>query len=93
MWSITAAAHLDAITEYVVAVSAVYALRLADRILGHADRIAEFPEAGRVVPEVADPSIREVFEGPYRIIYFVQPERVDVLAVVHGRQQITWPLG
>lgn len=28
---------------------------------------------------------------PYRIIYLAQPTRVDVLAIVHGRQQIDWP--
>ncbi len=35
--------------------------------------------------------IREVFEGPYRIMYLVQPNRVDILAIVHGRQQVIWP--
>jgi len=53
---------------------------LIDRILAQADQAAIFPEAGRMVPEGRRNDIREVFEGPYRIIYLVQPTRIDVLA-------------
>lgn len=93
LWSATAADHLDAIVDYVAAVSPVYALRLAERFLAHAETIGTFPEAGRRVPEADDAMIREVFEGPYRVIYLVQPNRIDVLAIVHGRQHIAWPPG
>jgi toxin ParE1/3/4 len=33
--------------------------------------------------------IREVIEGPYRIIYYVKPDQIDVLAVLHGAQELT----
>jgi plasmid stabilization system protein ParE len=33
-----------------------------------------------------DPTLREVIEWPYRVIYRVQPAQVEVLAVVHGRR-------
>ena len=29
-------------------------------------------------------TIRELIEFPYRIIYRIKPDRIDVLAVVHG---------
>ena len=32
--------------------------------------------------------IREVIEGPYRIIYYIKPDQIDVLAVIHGSQDI-----
>jgi plasmid stabilization system protein ParE len=35
--------------------------------------------------------VRELLEGPYRIIYLVQAARIDVLAVAHGRQDLRWP--
>lgn len=38
------------------------------------------------MPEVAQPDIREVFEGPYRVIYRLRPDDVQVLAVVHARR-------
>ena len=40
---------------------------------------------------MSDEQLRELLEGPYRIIYLVQAARVDVLAVVHGRQDLRWP--
>jgi len=29
-----------------------------------------------------------VLEGPYRIIYYIKPEQIDVLAVIHAAQEI-----
>lgn len=39
---------------------------------------------GRRVPEYDSDQIREVFCGPYRIIYSLMPDHIDILAVVHG---------
>jgi plasmid stabilization system protein ParE len=41
-------------------------------------------ERARVVPEVDDPSVREVFVFRYRMLYQVAEEQVRILAVVHG---------
>ena len=49
---------------------------------------AEFPLSGREVTEFAVPQIRQVLEGPFRIIYYIKPDQMDVLAVIHGAQQI-----
>ena len=93
VWSATAAEHLESIALYVATVSPVYALRLVDRILAHIDHVAAFPESGRAVPEARDPNVREVFEGPYRIMYLAQATRVDILAIIHGRRHVAWPPG
>jgi plasmid stabilization system protein ParE len=42
------------------------------------------------VPEARDPAIRELLESSYRILYFVRPGRVDIIAVLHARQQLIW---
>ena len=39
------------------------------------DRLQEFPELGRTVPEYRDASIREIIFRPYRIVYRVDHER------------------
>jgi toxin ParE1/3/4 len=31
--------------------------------------VASFPERGRVVPEIGEPTVREIIHGSYRIIY------------------------
>lgn len=44
------------------------------------------------MPEFETQQIREVIEGNYRIIYYIKPGQIDVLAVLHGSQQIIPPL-
>jgi plasmid stabilization system protein ParE len=38
-------------------------------------------------PELARPTIREVIEGAYRVVYRVTPDAVQILAVVHGARR------
>ena len=90
-WSSVATEHLAAIAQYVGRTSPTYAERLINRLLARVDRLAEFPELGRVVPEVSNENIRELVEPPYRIVYFLQMTRIDIVAVVHGRQHLQWP--
>ena len=48
------------------------------------EQIAAFPKSGRVVPEIDDPDLREVIEGPYRMIYRILRDGVDVVAILHS---------
>ncbi|MBE0508740.1 MAG: type II toxin-antitoxin system RelE/ParE family toxin [Marinospirillum sp.] len=45
----------------------------------------DFPLPGRKVPEYELDQIREVFCKPYRIIYHIKPNQIDILAVIHSR--------
>jgi plasmid stabilization system protein ParE len=60
---------------------------MGDSVFAVAAGLAQFPESGRVVPEVAREDIREVFHGEYRVVYKVEPRRVAVLTVRHGRRR------
>jgi len=84
VWTETALSHLTDIYEYIARDSTRYAKRTVDRITARSRQIATHPESAAVVAEYADPTIREVIEGPYRVIYRVQPATVVVLAVIHG---------
>ena len=57
---------------------------MVDRITRRSEQLKTLPSSGSIVPEYANEEIREVLERPYRIIYRVLPDRIDVLAVVHG---------
>jgi len=85
-WTDTAVAHLVAIYERIAQDAPVYAQRMIDRLTKRSEQIATFPESGRMVPEYEAPDIREVIESPYRIIYRLKVDQIDVLAVVHGAQ-------
>lgn len=44
------------------------------------------PRSGRQIQEYARTDLREVLERPYRLIYRVTAERVEILTVMHYRQ-------
>jgi plasmid stabilization system protein ParE len=54
------------------------------RIFNASERLAAFPESGRIVPEVGRSEVREVLVGKYRLMYQLLPEEVEVLTVIHG---------
>jgi addiction module RelE/StbE family toxin len=88
-WTDTAVKHLSAIYAYIAQNSPQYAARVVDRLTRRSEQIANFPLSGRIVPEFQTEQIREVIEGSYRIIYYIKSDQIDVLAVIHGSQQIT----
>lgn len=87
-WTETAEGHLDAIYTYIAQDSPQYAMVTVDRLTRRSQQIADFPLSGRKVPEYEMEQIREVIEGAYRIIYHIKPDQIDVLAVIHGSQDI-----
>jgi addiction module RelE/StbE family toxin len=89
-WTDTALGHLRAIHAYIAQQSPDYAQRTVDRLTGRSQQIADFPLSGRMVAEFETPQIREVIEGPYRIVYHLKPDQIDVLAVIHGAQRPPW---
>lgn len=60
------------------------AQRFVDRLTRRAEALAEHPLAGRVVEKYRRDDIREVYEGRYRMIYRILPDRIDILTVRHG---------
>ena len=58
-WSPRAVEDLEAIAQYISADSAAYAAAVVKTILNTSRNLSHFPRSGRVVPEIADESIRE----------------------------------
>lgn len=87
-WTETAEAHLDAIYGYIAQDSEAYALRMVDQITRKSQQIGAFPLSGRRVPEYDLEQIRAVFSGPYRIIYHIKADQIDVLAVIQGAMNV-----
>ena len=85
VWAETAVAHLTAIHDYIARTSPVYAQVMVRRIWERVGKLLPFPHAGQVVPEVGT-DVRQVHEAPYRIIYRVGTERIEILAVIHERR-------
>jgi toxin ParE1/3/4 len=86
VWSPEALEDLDSIAAYIARDSGFYAGAVVAKILDFGLLLAEFPYAGRVVPEVGDETLRERFVYSYRVIYRVMLDRILVVAVIHGRR-------
>jgi toxin ParE1/3/4 len=83
-WSPEAIEDIEAIASYIERDSPWYARAVAARIVETAETIPDFPEIGRIVPEIGNSSIRERFVYSYRIIYRIETQRILIAAVIHG---------
>jgi plasmid stabilization system protein ParE len=87
-WTESALADLQAIEVVIARHSQRYARGMVERIYGRSERLATHPRSGPIVPEYQDESLRELFEDPYRIVYRVLEDRVDIVAVVHSARRM-----
>ena len=60
--------------------------RLVREIVAAVERLADYPESGRVVPEFDDPQLREIIHPPFRIVYRLDPERARIVRVWRGER-------
>ena len=81
-----AQADLRETVSFIARDSADRAKRFADQLIDQALSIGDFPEMGRTLPELGDPSVREIVFGSYRIVYEVMrsAEAVYILRFWHG---------
>lgn len=65
-----------------------YATAFIQEIRGASRSLKEFCERGRIVPELTDPNIRELFVKEYRLVYAIEQTRVVVLGIIHGKRDL-----
>lgn len=86
VWSPEALEDVDAIAAYIARDSVFYAASVVEKMLATAASLNHFPQTGRVVPELNQPDLRERFIYSYRLIYRIEPQRILVTAVIHGKR-------
>lgn len=83
-WAEHAQRSLDEALEHIAQESPSGAAKVLHAALDLASSLETLSERGRVVPEVGDPTIRELFVYSYRLIYEIRPTEVTVLGFIHG---------
>jgi toxin ParE1/3/4 len=87
LWTKQAQADLAAIRAFISQDSPHYASVIVSRLIAATDRLVQFPESGRAVPEFEDPLVREAVHRPCRIVYrLVGIDEVHELTVHHSSQ-------
>ncbi|MBS0437996.1 MAG: type II toxin-antitoxin system RelE/ParE family toxin [Proteobacteria bacterium] len=85
-WTDRAKQRLRKIHAYIARDAPQAADRVARAVLLRSRDLETHAYAGRRVPEYARNDVRELMQRPYRIIYAILPDRIDVVAVMHYRQ-------
>lgn len=87
-WAYEATTDLEALAEYIARDSAFYASAFVQEIRDASRSLNEFSERGRIVPELGNPNIRELFVREYRLIYSIEESRVVMLGLIHGKRDL-----
>lgn len=53
-------------------------------------QLAQFPLSGEQIPELGFPQLRHILVGPYRVLYQLHPDSVEVIGILHSAQE--WPI-
>ncbi len=88
IWTDPAVDDLQAIFDYISKDSEYYASVFIGELIQSVEKLIEFPDIGRIVPEYQRKDIRELIVQSYRIIYQIEQKRVLILTVVHGRREL-----
>lgn len=88
VWTEPALQELDAIAEYIAVDNPAAASHLVEEVLGVIERLEDFPQSGRVPPELPKSVYREVVVPPLRIFYRNDERRVLILYVMRQERQL-----
>lgn len=84
IWTKPARDDLRQIHDFISPDSKFYAEKVVENIIARTEQIENFPNSGRVVPEILDDNVREIFVYSYRLIYEISEKNIYILSVVHG---------
>ena len=87
-WSAESRRDLHAIAEYFETSSPEYSKYIVQSIYNSISELKNFPELGRMVPELENEIFRERIVDGYRIIYLFQENAIEILTIVHSRQDL-----
>jgi toxin ParE1/3/4 len=86
IWSPLAIERASEIAEYIAQDSVSAAENWINTIFDKVEQLKQFPNSGRMVPEIENESIRELIYVNYRIVYQVEEKQVNILTIRHGKQ-------
>jgi len=90
IWSPAARDDLHDIVTFIAHDNVDLAMSFGYELISQTDRLLEFPESGRIVPEYANDDIRELIFRPYRLVYRVNHERklCEIARIWHSARGI-----
>ena len=87
-WTEVAWSDLERVSDYIAKDSHYYAVAFVREVRDAARSLAYLAERGRVVPELGDPTIRDLLVRRYRLIYQVTEQTVYIVGFIHGTRDL-----
>jgi toxin ParE1/3/4 len=87
----TAEDDLDEIILCIAEDNVQIVLKILDKLQNKINTLKYFPERGRIVPELLDKNIkeyRELIEAPWRILYTIDNNDVNIITILDGRRNV-----
>lgn len=91
LWTATARIDLEEIIEYIADDSLPSALKKYEKIKIAAQKLNNYPEQGRIIPELLKQNItkyREIIISPWRLMYKRENKIIYIMALIDGRRNI-----
>lgn len=88
IWTPRARADLKAIYEHIAKDAPLNAKAVTQALVNKAQHSLQQPQIGKKVAELNDDNLREVSLYSWRILYYIQQDKVYVLTLVHKRRNL-----
>ncbi len=90
IWSPLARLDLKDIAAYIAEDNPLAAQCFVNSLFQAVERLTDFPDSGRVVPDFDDPDIREIIRRPCRVVYRIDREKhtIEIARVLHAARGI-----
>ena len=92
LWTEAAQLDLQRIVTFIAAENPARALAVSEQVEQRCQALVSLRERGRIVPELRAVDVfvyRELVEGPWRIVYRFDADRIHVTAVLDARRNLS----
>jgi plasmid stabilization system protein ParE len=86
IWTPLASHRLEEIFDFIALDSKANAEKYIEDIISKIELLVDYPNLGRVVPELNIEYYREIIIGNYRIIYKTSQDNIFILTIRHSRR-------
>jgi toxin ParE1/3/4 len=86
IWTPLASLRLEEIFDFIAIDSRVNAENFIENIILKIELLTEYPNLGRIVPELNNKCYRELIDGNYRVIYKISSNNIFILTIRHLRR-------
>ena len=88
IWTEPALSDLDEIAEYIALDKVSAAKNLVKKVFFSVERLEDFPDSGRVPPELENSIYQEIVVNPCRIFYRCNQNKVFILYVMRSERKL-----